>query len=99
MPYLRMYGKLDGLVPRKAIEPINVLSPDSDVVILEKASHAPFISHPEEFHQALILWLLPLLERFYKGNGTFTFWPFCMIIEHINVNIYQYEFCYSFSVN
>ena len=62
MPYLRMYGKLDGLVPRKAIESINVLSPDSDVVILEKASHAPFISHPEEFHQVLILWLLPLLE-------------------------------------
>ena len=62
MPYLRMYGKLDGLVPRKAIELINVLSPDSDVVILEKASHAPFISHPEEFQQALMLWLSPLLE-------------------------------------
>ena len=62
MPYLRMYGKLDGLVSRKAIEPINVLSPDSDVVIIKKASHAPFISHPEEFQQALILWLLPLFE-------------------------------------
>lgn len=62
MPFLRMYGKLDGLVPRKAIEPINVLSPESDVVVLEKASHAPFISHPEEFHQALMVWLLPLFE-------------------------------------
>jgi pimeloyl-[acyl-carrier protein] methyl ester esterase len=60
MPFLRMYGKLDGLVPLNAIELINVLSPNSDVVILEKASHAPFISHPEEFHQALMVWLLPL---------------------------------------
>jgi pimeloyl-[acyl-carrier protein] methyl ester esterase len=62
MPFLRIYGKLDGLVPIKAIEPINVLSPYSNVVILEKASHAPFISHPEEFHQALTFWLLPLFE-------------------------------------
>jgi len=62
MPFLRMYGKLDGLVPRKAIEPINLLSPESDVVILDKASHAPFISHPEEFHQVLIAWLSPLFE-------------------------------------
>jgi pimeloyl-[acyl-carrier protein] methyl ester esterase len=62
MPFLRMYGKLDGLVPLNAIALINVLSPGSDVVILEKASHAPFISHPEEFHQALMVWLLPLFQ-------------------------------------
>jgi pimeloyl-[acyl-carrier protein] methyl ester esterase len=62
MPFLRMYGKLDGLVPRKAIEPINALSPNSDVIILEQASHAPFISHPEEFHQAVISWLATLFE-------------------------------------
>jgi pimeloyl-[acyl-carrier protein] methyl ester esterase len=62
MPFLRMYGKLDGLVPCKAIELINALSPNSDVVILEQASHAPFISHPEEFHQAVISWLATLFE-------------------------------------
>jgi len=60
MPFLRLYGKLDGLVPRKAIKSISQLSPQSDVVIFEQASHAPFISHPEEFHQALLAWLSPL---------------------------------------
>jgi pimeloyl-[acyl-carrier protein] methyl ester esterase len=57
MPYLRLYGKLDGLVPRKAVKSINELSPRSDVVIFEQASHAPFISHPKEFHHALVAWL------------------------------------------
>jgi pimeloyl-[acyl-carrier protein] methyl ester esterase len=62
MPFLRLYGKLDGLVPRKAIEIISTLAPESDAVIFEKASHAPFISHPEEFHQTLISWLDPLFD-------------------------------------
>jgi len=62
MPFLRLYGKLDGLVPRKAIEAITVLSPNSDVVIFEQASHAPFISHPNEFHKALTAWLTPLFD-------------------------------------
>jgi pimeloyl-[acyl-carrier protein] methyl ester esterase len=57
MPFLRLYGKLDGLVPRKAIQSITELAPQSDVVIFEQASHAPFISHPNEFHQALQSWL------------------------------------------
>jgi pimeloyl-[acyl-carrier protein] methyl ester esterase len=62
MPFLRLYGKLDGLVPRKAIELVSTLAPKSDVVIFEKASHAPFISHPEEFYQTLISWLNPLFD-------------------------------------
>ena len=62
MPFLRIYGKLDGLVPRKAIKSISELSPHSDVVIFEQASHAPFISHPEDFHQAIIAWLAPLFD-------------------------------------
>jgi pimeloyl-[acyl-carrier protein] methyl ester esterase len=62
IPFLRLYGKLDGLVPRKAIEQITMLSPNSDVVIFEQASHAPFISHPAEFHQTVTSWLAPLFD-------------------------------------
>jgi len=56
-PFLRMYGKLDGLVPNKVISMINGLSNQSDIYIFEKASHAPFISHLEEFLNALSSWL------------------------------------------
>ena len=62
MPFLRFYGKLDGLVPRRVIEQITELSPQSDVAIFEQASHAPFISHHKEFHQTLNDWLSPLFD-------------------------------------
>jgi pimeloyl-[acyl-carrier protein] methyl ester esterase len=45
---LRIFGKLDSLVPLKAVEKINELCPNEDVAIIEKASHAPFLSHPED---------------------------------------------------
>jgi pimeloyl-[acyl-carrier protein] methyl ester esterase len=56
-PFLRMYGKLDGLVPKKVIPMINDLSAQSDQYIFEKASHAPFISHLDEFIITLKTWL------------------------------------------
>ncbi|MFT5756884.1 MAG: pimeloyl-[acyl-carrier protein] methyl ester esterase [Alteromonadaceae bacterium] len=56
-PFLRMYGKLDGLVPKKVIPMINDLSPNSDFYIFEKSSHAPFISHLDEFVITLTAWL------------------------------------------
>ncbi len=56
-PFLRMYGKLDGLVPKKVIPMINDLSTQSEHYIFEKASHAPFISHLDEFVTALVSWL------------------------------------------
>ena len=56
-PFLRLYGKLDGLVPKTAITCINDLSPNSDYYIFNKASHAPFISHLDEFSEQLLLWL------------------------------------------
>jgi len=62
MPFLRLYGKLDGLVPRKAIKLITELSPHSDTFVFEQASHAPFISHPEEFHRTLGTWLSALFD-------------------------------------
>ncbi|TWX58652.1 pimeloyl-ACP methyl ester esterase BioH [Colwellia hornerae] len=63
IPFLRLYGKLDGLVPRKAIAAITALSPNSNVVIFEQASHAPFISHPEAFIETVTTWLAPLDRR------------------------------------
>jgi pimeloyl-[acyl-carrier protein] methyl ester esterase len=57
IPFLRLYGKLDSLVPKTAIPHINQLAPNSDYSIFDKASHAPFISHFDEFYQKLTQWL------------------------------------------
>lgn len=53
-PCTRLYGKLDSLVPAKAIAPIQQLHPQSQYYVFEKASHAPFISHPDEFSQVIL---------------------------------------------
>lgn len=57
-PFLRLYGKLDGLVPKQVIPLINSLAPNSQSHIFEQASHAPFISHQTEFLVTLKTWLL-----------------------------------------
>lgn len=54
MPHLRIYGYLDGLVPRKVVPLLDSLWPDSESQVIAKAAHAPFISHPTEFCSALI---------------------------------------------
>lgn len=54
LPFLRMYGRLDGLVPRKMVAPLDALWPQSESIIFGKAAHAPFISHPQDFCHALI---------------------------------------------
>ncbi|MBP2168659.1 pimeloyl-[acyl-carrier protein] methyl ester esterase [Erwinia toletana] len=54
LPLLRIYGYLDGLVPRKAAELLDLQWPHSRSVVMEKAAHAPFVSHPEAFCQQLI---------------------------------------------
>ncbi len=54
MPFLRLYGYLDGLVPRKVAALLDERYPQSESVIFPKAAHAPFISHPEAFCPALI---------------------------------------------
>lgn len=56
-PFLRLYGALDSLVPKAVIPNINQLAPNSDHQVIDKASHAPFISHPELFLAALTNWL------------------------------------------
>ena len=54
VPHLRIYGYLDGIVPRKVVPLLDSLWPDSESQIVAKAAHAPFISHPTEFCSALI---------------------------------------------
>ncbi|MHA7848981.1 pimeloyl-ACP methyl ester esterase BioH [Serratia sp. D1N4] len=49
MPVLRIYGYLDGLVPRKVATLLDERWPQSSSVVIPKAAHAPFVSHPEEF--------------------------------------------------
>ncbi|MEB7544762.1 pimeloyl-ACP methyl ester esterase BioH [Enterobacter huaxiensis] len=53
MPHLRIYGYLDGLVPRKVVPLLDALWPESESLVIAKAAHAPFISHPAEFCSAL----------------------------------------------
>jgi len=54
MPHLRIYGNLDGLVPRKVVPLLDALWPESESLVVPKAAHAPFISHPAEFCSALV---------------------------------------------
>lgn len=56
-PFLRLYGQNDSLVPKAAIEKINCLAPQSDFHTFAHASHAPFISHADDFYKKLALWL------------------------------------------
>lgn len=49
LPMLRIYGALDGLVPRKIVPLLDSLWPKSTSHIIEKSAHAPFISHPDIF--------------------------------------------------
>jgi len=48
-PFLRIYGRLDSLVPKRVISLVDDLSPKSHKHVFDKASHAPFISHSREF--------------------------------------------------
>ena len=57
MPFLRMYGKMDSLVPKKVINLVDNLATNSDLVVFDKASHAPFISNFQEFVEHLNAWL------------------------------------------
>jgi len=56
-PWLRIWGKLDGLVPRKIITTLPH-GDDIEDVVVNKASHAPFISHQDTFLNHLLPWLI-----------------------------------------
>ncbi|QDX96148.1 pimeloyl-[acyl-carrier protein] methyl ester esterase [Pectobacterium carotovorum subsp. carotovorum] len=54
VPLLRLYGALDGQVPRKVAELLDDQWPNSTSVVIPKAAHAPFISHPDAFTEQVI---------------------------------------------
>lgn len=55
VPFWRLYGYLDGLVPRKVAGLLDARWANSPSVVFPKAAHAPFISHPDAFCQQLFL--------------------------------------------
>jgi len=48
---------MDSLVPKAVINQVDELMPVSDKILFEHASHAPFISHFDEFIQSITNWL------------------------------------------
>lgn len=56
LPWLRIWGKLDGLVPKSGIEML-IKADNIDDIILAKASHAPFISHSALFIEHICDWI------------------------------------------
>ncbi len=54
MPLLRIYGKLDTLVPVKSANLVSGYVSDSQSVIFKKSGHAPFLSESEEFIKQVV---------------------------------------------
>lgn len=53
VPIRGVFGRLDALVPYRAIAKMQALNPQFEYEVIDKASHAPFISHKEEFLKAI----------------------------------------------
>ncbi|WP_159739401.1 pimeloyl-ACP methyl ester esterase BioH [Vibrio atypicus] len=51
MPTLRLYGRLDGLVPAKVASDVDKLMPSSESYMFGASSHAPFMTEFSEFCQ------------------------------------------------
>ncbi|MFY3769420.1 Pimeloyl-[acyl-carrier protein] methyl ester esterase [Providencia manganoxydans] len=60
VPFLRIYGYLDGLVPRKVATILDDMYPNSPSVVMRHSAHAPFISHPDEFCEYVLDFLARL---------------------------------------
>ncbi len=50
-PTLRLYGRLDGLVPIQVERDMAALMPNSQSYVFSQSSHAPFMTEPDEFCQ------------------------------------------------
>ncbi|AEH31623.1 Carboxylesterase (BioH) [Vibrio anguillarum 775] len=51
---LRLYGRLDGLVPVKVAQELQKTLPNSEQYIFGNSSHAPFITELDDFCQQII---------------------------------------------
>ncbi|MDG3086867.1 pimeloyl-ACP methyl ester esterase BioH [Vibrio hannami] len=49
MPFYRLYGRLDGLVPVKVAEDVQEYTVDSEYFTFSSSSHAPFMTEHDEF--------------------------------------------------
>ncbi len=49
LPVLRLYGRLDSLVPAKVASDVENHIPNSQAIIYRRAAHAPFLSVKDEF--------------------------------------------------
>lgn len=52
-PWLQIEGRLDALVPARGQGQRQHAAPSAERVVLEKASHAPFISHPQQVIESI----------------------------------------------
>lgn len=55
LPFRRIYGYLDGLVPNKVARILDERWPESASRMIPKAAHAPFLSHPDLFCDEVIV--------------------------------------------
>ena len=55
-PALIVHGTRDTLAPKAAAESLASQLPNSQLTLIDGAGHAPFISHPEAFLQAILAW-------------------------------------------
>ncbi|QMV15798.1 Pimelyl-[acyl-carrier protein] methyl ester esterase [Vibrio spartinae] len=53
VPMLRLYGRLDGLVPVQIAAQLDKMAPDSHCYIFTQSSHAPFMTETELFCQQI----------------------------------------------
>lgn len=58
VPMLRLYGRLDALVPTKVNAAVSEILPQSISKVYRKSAHAPFLSHSAEFVNDLTEFLL-----------------------------------------
>jgi pimeloyl-[acyl-carrier protein] methyl ester esterase len=58
MPLTYCFGRLDSLVPVRIAELLPAYLPTAQIHVFSKASHAPFISHSDEFASWLNQWLV-----------------------------------------
>lgn len=57
VPVSLVFGRLDTLVPARAVDGIAQCFESPTVEVIEHASHAPFISHPDQVASAIHAWM------------------------------------------
>ena len=68
LPMQWILGSKDSLVPVALVDSLQSISPSSEIVVLDGAAHAPFISHTDEFSEALIQFVSKL-RGLYAANA------------------------------